>query len=463
MEGSVELADAFLADFEDDFASEEEINPEHEKEEVEKEVEELKDLNIENTTRLLRDDRLLNHMKQVEKLMTKTTEISRDEEYPLIVASNEFSFQIDNDVVRLNRLLRDLYSTRFPELEQLVPNAMEFAKVVNLIGNQTEISKVSFEGIIPPHTIMVIKITATNSAGTLLNASQLEKVNSACSATFTLEEYKRKLYEYVASRMTSIAPNICVLIGADLAARILALAGGLIPLSRMPAGNIQLLGQSKKSGAEFTRQNHAGLIYSCEIVRKTPTEFRNKAGRYVASKLALLARVDAYHEIADSSLGESYRNEILKKLDKIQEPPPLKAMKALPVPQETRKKRRGGQRHRKLKERFEVTDLAKLKNRVKFGEAQQEDETMGVEYGLLGNNDNGKIRVQAKDTQKLSKFAALKQSRKTKKSVVNGMATSLILTASTGVELVDPNAIKEKMKDGTATYFSNNIGFSKRI
>lgn len=35
-------------------------------------------------------------------------------------------------------------------------------------------------------------------------------------------------------------------------------------------------------------------------------------------------------------------------------------------------------RHRKFKERFEVTEISKLKNRVTFGQAQQEDETTGM-------------------------------------------------------------------------------------
>lgn len=71
----------------------------------------------------------------------------------------------------------------------------------------------------------------------------------------------------------------------------------------------------------------------------------------------------------------------------------------------------------------------------------------------------GKIKVQAKNTQKLGKVAALKQARRQKKAVaglpgggVSGMATSLVLTASQGVELVDPTAHLQKLRDGSATY-----------
>ena len=63
--------------------------------------------------------------------------IVREDEYPVIVASNELSFEIDNDILRLNRFIRDLYAAKFPELEQLVVNALEYARVVQRIGNLT--------------------------------------------------------------------------------------------------------------------------------------------------------------------------------------------------------------------------------------------------------------------------------------------------------------------------------------
>jgi U4/U6 small nuclear ribonucleoprotein PRP31 len=38
------------------------------------------------------------------------------------------------------------------------------------------------------------------------------------------------------------------------------------------------------------------------------------------------------------------RDDIMKKLEKVQEPPPGKSVKALPVPMDGQKKRRGGKR-----------------------------------------------------------------------------------------------------------------------
>ena len=46
-----------------------------------------------------------------------------------------------------------------------------------------------------------------------------------------------------------------------------------------------------------------------------------------------------------------FRDEIVKKVEKLQEPPPVKKTKALPTPIEAPRKRRGGRRVRKMKER----------------------------------------------------------------------------------------------------------------
>ena len=43
--------------------------------------------------------------------------------------------------------------------------------------------------------------------------------------------------------------------------------------------------------------------------------------------------------------------EILKKVDKLQEPPPVKAVRALPAPMDAPRKKRGGRRVRQMKER----------------------------------------------------------------------------------------------------------------
>lgn len=62
-----------------------------------------------------------------------------------------------------------------------------------------------------------------------------------------LTNYKTTIFEYVESRMTFIAPNLSMIVGASTAAKIVGVAGGLTKLSKIPACNVTLLGSQKKT------------------------------------------------------------------------------------------------------------------------------------------------------------------------------------------------------------------------
>lgn len=97
-------------------------------------------------------------------------------------------------------------------------------------------------------------------------------------------------------------------------------------------------------------------------------DLRRKAARLVAAKCTLAARVDANHTSVNGEIGLQFKEEIEKKLDKLQEPPPVKFAKPLPKPIEISKKKRGGKRVRKMKERYAMTEFRKQANRLNFGD-----------------------------------------------------------------------------------------------
>lgn len=52
----------------------------------------------------------------------------------------------------------------------------------------------------------------------------------------------------------------------------------------------------------------------------------------MAAKTTLAARVDFIHESADGSIGKGLFEQIKQKIEKMLEPPPVKAAKPLPKP-----------------------------------------------------------------------------------------------------------------------------------
>ena len=203
----------------------------------------------------------------------------------------------------------------------------------------------------------------------------MAQVEEACDLALNLSDCKSRIFQYVESRMSYIAPNVSNIVGPSTAAKLMGAAGGLTNLSKMPSGHVSLLGQQKKNAIGFSQRStlpHTGFIYYSDLVQSVPPDLRRKVGRIVGDKCTLAARVDAQHEAADGHLGDEFRSEIEKKIDKFQEPPPVKAIKAFAVPLEAPKKKRGGRRVRKQKERYAVTELRKQANRMNFGELEED-------------------------------------------------------------------------------------------
>lgn len=81
---------------------------------------------------------------------------------------------------------------------------------------------------------------------THLTDEEKRHIDEACDMALDLTNYKTTLFDYVESRMTFIAPNLSMIVGASTAAKIVGIAGGLVKLSKIPACNVILLGSQKK-------------------------------------------------------------------------------------------------------------------------------------------------------------------------------------------------------------------------
>jgi len=112
-----------------------------------------------------------------------------------------------------------------------------------------------------------------------------------------LSEMRKKTAGAIELEMHAIAPNLSSLAGELLGARLIARAGGLESLARMPASKIQVMGASKalfkhlQFGAKPPKH---GLIFQHPLIRGSPLNKRGKIARTMAAKLAIAARIDFY-------------------------------------------------------------------------------------------------------------------------------------------------------------------------
>ncbi|CAL1294852.1 unnamed protein product [Larinioides sclopetarius] len=438
------LADELLADLEEAG----EVEDEH-LYQLDAPVQEVEDIpmEVENKFQTIRDIAKLRDSEQLQRVMREITErshserkdaigpVEADPEYQLIVEANNLAVEIDNEINIIHKFTRDKYSKRFPELESLVPE----------LGNDLDKAKNSekLQEFLTPATIMVVSVTASTTQGQLLTDDDLEVIVEACDMAIELDNYKQEIYNYVESRMSFIAPNLSIIVGASTAAKLMGVAGGLSHLAKMPACNIQVLGSQRRTLAGFSTtaiMPHTGFVHSSDIVQNTPADLRRKAARLVAAKCALAARVDGFHESPDGQVGHSLREDIERKLDKLQEPPPVKQVKPLPAPIDQPHKKRGGRRVRKMKERYAITEFRKQANRMNFGEIEEDayQDDLGFSLGQVGKAGTGRIRAPQID-------------EKTKVRISKTLQ---------GLEIVNPQAAEKKGTE-SAKYFSNTSGFIK--
>ncbi|KAF0540266.1 Nop domain-containing protein [Gigaspora margarita] len=382
--------------------------------------------------------------------------VEEDPEYKLIVQANNLTVDIDSEILVVHKFIRDHYAKKFPELESLVLNPLDYARAVKAIGNEMDLTKVDLRSILPSATVMVVTVTGSTTNGLPLTIEESNIVSDACDMALELDSAKRTILEYVESRMTLIAPNLSAIVGSTTAAKMLGQAGGLMALCKMPACNVMLIGVQKKTSTGFsnaTTPRHTGYLFQSELIQRTPPDLRLKAQKIVAAKCTLAARMDRVHESSDGSFGRSLREQIDKKLEKLQEPPPSKTVKPLPVPDEGPKKRRAGKKVRRMKEAHAVTELRKAQNRMAFGVAEDEtgsfDTTKGL--GLIGQN-SGKIRAAVSDPRVKAKAPKRYQHMGSSGST-SGLSSSLTLTPVQGIELINPDESQKKVKDANDRYF----------
>uniref|UniRef100_A0A1I8JQ39 U4/U6 small nuclear ribonucleoprotein Prp31 n=1 Tax=Macrostomum lignano TaxID=282301 RepID=A0A1I8JQ39_9PLAT len=272
------------------------------------------------------------------------------------------------------------YATRFPELETLVPSPVEYLQTVQQLGNNLCGARPSAPAPSRPYpgssTIMVVSgdrfpltISATTGRREAASDQELDWIMEACDMANKLLVQRERILSYVESRMQLIAPEFvccCWRLGGSLIAGLC----GLLPIFRSLA---------PPQAAIWFLQRHPGppprpSVRSAPLSLAAAPDLRSKAVRLIAAKCTLAARVDNFHQAPDGSRGRQLNMELELKFEKLTEPHRSNrcdlmgraVVKPLTAPIDPPSKKRGGRRHRKMKERLGMTEMRKAANRIKF-------------------------------------------------------------------------------------------------
>jgi hypothetical protein len=106
-----------------------------------------------------------------------------------------------------------------------------------------------------------------------------------------LERHHTDLVRRLEGATRAVAPNLAKLVGARVAGRLIAAAGGLALLGRMPASRLQLLGSRRRPAGG--RGPRFGLLYRAEGLDRLSPDRQGAYARSLAALAVIAARADA--------------------------------------------------------------------------------------------------------------------------------------------------------------------------
>lgn len=214
---------------------------------------------------------------------------------------DELDKELNNYVMRC----REWYGWHFPELGKILTDHLIFAKVVKLVGTRDHIATTDLSDVLSDEIEKQVKDAAEISMGTEISDDDIINIQLLCDQVVEIYQYRHQLFDYLKSRMFAIAPNLTVLLGELIGARLIAHSGSLVNLAKLPASTVQIAGAEKALFRALKTQKDTpkyGLLYHSSIVAGASTRNKGKISRSLAAKASLAARVDALGD-DDSSKG----------------------------------------------------------------------------------------------------------------------------------------------------------------
>lgn len=242
------------------------------------------------------------HHTSIEIARYHLKKASQSEDMLLIQAINAVD-EMDESVGKLVERLREWYAIHFPELDKLKSHR-QYVKLVAEYGNKHSITD---------DELLNLDIIVEESMGAEIQEEDVEILKEFANSLKNLQELKKSLINYVDNKMNEIAPNLRDLAGSSLGGKLIAHAGGIDRLSKLPSGTIQIIGAEKalfrhlKTGE---RPPKHGLIYQHPEVRGAKWWIRGKIARALASKIALAVRKDVFSGEYDDTIKQSFKERV---------------------------------------------------------------------------------------------------------------------------------------------------------
>lgn len=251
---------------------------------------------------------------------------SADKVDTMVVQAVGLLDELDKEINTYAMRVKEWYGWHFPELQAILSENSHYAKLVLKCGMRPNFSKTDLSEILDDETLeAAVKEAAEVSMGTEIAELDIINIQALAEQVLSMSEYRAQLFEYLKNRMNAIAPNLTVLVGELVGARLISHAGSLMNLAKQPASTVQILGAEKALFRALKTKSDTpkyGLIYHASLVGQAAPKNKGKISRVLAAKCALGIRVDALSdettEQVDTAVGYEGRAKVEARLRQLE-------------------------------------------------------------------------------------------------------------------------------------------------
>lgn len=238
---------------------------------------------------------------------------SPDKVDTMIVQAIALLDDLDKELNTYAMRVREWYGWHFPELSKIITDNMAYARTIQKMGFRINCSTTDLSDILPEEVEAEVKEAAEISMGTEISDDDLMNIQYLAIQVSSISDYRAQLFDYLKNRMSAIAPNLTVMVGELVGARLIAHAGSLLNLAKHPASTVQILGAEKALFRALKTKHDTpkyGLLYHASMVGQSAPKNKGKMSRVLAAKAVLMARFDAFADEPNLEVGLEYRSKV---------------------------------------------------------------------------------------------------------------------------------------------------------
>ncbi|HYA22292.1 MAG TPA: hypothetical protein VEG31_03875 [Thermoproteota archaeon] len=206
--------------------------------------------------------------------------------------------------------LVDLVALYFPELRRFARSPERLAGLLEKHPSKEDMLSAG-EGEISNEVME----WARNSRGAITPAGTAPVIQEYAKTVLAMISLREKIAQRISDTMMIIAPNTSAVAGPLLGAKLMAKAGGLVKLAKLPSSSVQVMGAEKalfRAMKEGGRPPKHGFIFQNPMVHNSPRKLRGKVARALASKITIACRMDAF---SGAESGEELTESLRKKVE----------------------------------------------------------------------------------------------------------------------------------------------------